>query len=184
MKLSVYNRCGVILFFIIIAISISSCEDPKICKAFNLKRVFYDTSYYHSSLKYMSAYDTIELNHRNSYISEESLWGSLGFDCNPRFEVSHSSIDNKLSILYTFEYFDNESGNDSTYLSIMIDNFNFNIKLNLDTIKNRLNESIFIDKIENIDNSKFSNKLKSVLFKRMKIVKRVFEDGTVYTLVP
>ncbi len=60
----------------------------------------------------------------------------------------------------------------------------FIVELNLDTIKNRLNESIFIDKIENIGKSKFSNKLKSVLFKRMKIIEMVFEDGTVYTLIP
>ena len=182
MKLSVYNRCGVILFFIIIAIFISSCEDPKICKAFNLKRVFYDTSYYHSSLKYMSAYDTIELNHRNSYISEESLWGSLGFDCNPRFEVSHSSIDNRLSILYTFEYFDNESGNDSTYLSIMINESD--IKLNLDTMKNHLNESIVIDEIEYFGKSKFASKLKRVVLRKMKIIEMEYDDGTIYTLVP
>lgn len=182
MKLSEYSYRGIIPFFIIIAIFISSCEEPKICKAFNLKRVFYDSSYYHSSLKYISAYDTIELNLSNSYISKESLWGSLGFDCNPRFEVSRSSIDNRLYILYSFEYSDNESGNDSTYLSIMINDFI--VELNLDTIKNRLNESILIDKIENIGRSKFSNKLKRVVLRKMKIIEMEYYDGTIYTLVP
>lgn len=173
-----------LVLYIKIAIIITSCSNKKVCKSFDLKRVFYDSSYYYSSLKYISYFDTIELKRGDTYISEEKNWGELGFDCNPRFEINHSSFDNKLSILYSFEYFDNESGNDSTYLSIMIDKFNFNIKLNLDTIKNRLNESIFIDKIENIGKSKFSNKLKSVLFKRMKIVEMVYEDGTIYTLVP
>ncbi|MBU3661419.1 MAG: hypothetical protein FGM14_16245 [Flavobacteriales bacterium] len=172
----------ILVLCINIAIIITSCSDKKVCKSFDLKRVFYDTSYYYSSLKYISNLDTIELKRGDTYISDETNWGELGYDCNPRFEIRHSREDNRFFILYSFEYFDNQNGNDSTYLSVMINDFI--VELNLDTIKNRLNESIFIDKIENIGKSKFSNKLKSVLFKRMKIIEMVFEDGTVYTLIP
>jgi hypothetical protein len=158
-----------------------SCVEQKECESFDYKRIIKNISYYTKSLKYKNKSDTLELFLRNNYHSKESTWGSYGFDCNPRLEIEHVDLKNTLDISYTFEYFKNHEGNDSTYLTIIINSSM--IRLNLDTIKKRLNDEITLDKIEYLTKSNYLNLVKRIKLRKMKITEIEDNFGTKWILI-
>lgn len=170
------------VYIIIFLFTVGSCSSKQMhCEAFDFKKIPYDSSYYYKNLKYVNDLDTITLFLRNNNHSKESVWGSMGASCNPSFELSFHDIYTRMSILYSFEYFDMDDGDTSTHLSLYINSGQ--IELNLDTLKRKVEDELTITKIHHTNKSNYSQMIRKIKFRKMKITEIETFTGIIWRLI-
>jgi hypothetical protein len=162
-------------------ILLGSCKAKQIkCNSFNFEHVPYDSSYYTKSLKYESENDTLDLQVETINSSRESVWGSFGYECDPYFAISYSDRSNNFSVLFEFNYCDMENCNESDYLIIIINSSK--IELNLDKARNRLNQELIIDEIDQLGND-IGRKISRIKLQKMRITEIETYTGRIWRLI-
>ena len=169
------------LLIFLLLLSFFSCElKRQRCKGFNFKRIPYNEQYYLKKLTYSNGYDTINLNITDKIVAKETKWGQ-GYDCNPNFDVKYSDLFNRLSILYSFNYFDMNDDDTSTYLNLLINSSWFEI--NLETMQNSLNRELTIKpSIARYLGADVVNTITKIKLKKMRVTEIETYTGIIWKL--
>lgn len=182
-KMHIYRilSINIVSYSCILASSILSC-DHRVCEAFNIERLPFDTTYFKQRLTYTNGFDTLTLFPAVVDYSKESTLDPMGNpDCYPCYAIEYS-LKRKpvLNILYSFKYYPEES---HAEFYVNINASDFKIKLDSSFKQEIYNNKKLVFDNFHVTSSDSTRMVKKAVFESMRITEIETYAGIIWKLI-